>query len=124
MVTVPVSSFQHIDEAVVLRDDQMARSRALLQLQDRWRVRGEASALFVEQELENLVGAEMRDEDETVRVVDADRVRIARGWHNLQRLADPAVRADWVHAYEIGSVGRPEKKSTATVERDVGKAFR
>src|SRR6266404_5525656 len=86
--------------------------------------RGEASALFVEQELENLVGAEMRDEDETVRVVDADRVRIARGWHNLQRLADPAVRADWVHAYEIGSVGRPEKKSTATVERDGGRAFR
>jgi hypothetical protein len=29
-------------------------------------------------ELENLVGAEMRDKNEAVRVVDADRVRVAR----------------------------------------------
>ena len=101
----------------------MARSRTLLQLQDRWRVRGEASALLVEQELENLVGAEMWDEDEAIRVIDPDRVRIARGWHNLQRLTDTAIRADRVHAYEVGGVGRPEKKSAATVERDVGKAF-
>src|SRR5262249_13388495 len=58
---------QQIDEAVVLRDDQVARSRALLQLQDRRRVGGEASALLIEQELENLVGAEMRDKDKAVR---------------------------------------------------------
>ena len=65
----------------------------------------------------------MRDEDEAIRVVDADRVRIARRRYNLQRLPDPTIRANRVHAYEIGAVGRREKKSAAPVERDVRKAF-
>src|SRR5262249_37207020 len=35
----------------------------------------------------------------------------------------PPLLVPGIHAYEIGAVGRPEKKSAATVERDVGKAF-
>jgi hypothetical protein len=47
---------EQIDEAVVGRNDQVTRPRTLLELEDRRRVRGEPSALFIEEELEHLVG--------------------------------------------------------------------
>jgi hypothetical protein len=68
--------------------------------------------------------AEMRGEHEAVRVIGPDRVRVASGWHNLNRVTDPPVRSDRVHTYEVGAVGRPEKKSAATIKRDVWKSFR
>jgi len=71
-------------------------------------VRGEASALFVEQELKNLAGAEMRDEDKRFEL--SMRIECAlRGWHNLQRLADPASAPTGFTLTEIGSVGRPKR---------------
>ena len=42
---------------------------------------------------------------------------------SLDLLLPQAVRSDRVHTYEIGTVGSPEKKSAATIKRDVGKAF-
>ena len=40
------------------------------------------------------------------------------------RLADPAVRADRIHAHLVRAVGRAEQKAPAAVERDVRKALR
>src|SRR5437764_9831595 len=46
-----------------------------LELQERWRVGSELSGFLVEQELEHLVGAEVRHEDEAVRPVRVYRMR-------------------------------------------------
>ena len=76
---------EQIDEAVVGRNDQVTRPCTLLELEDRRRVRGEPSALFVEQELEHLVGAKVRHEHKAVRVVGADGMRIARRRDDLEQ---------------------------------------
>ena len=124
MVTVRGQLVEQIDEAVVLRNDEVARPGALLELDDRRRVRGEPSALLVEHELEDLVGAEMRHEHEAVRVVGADRMRVARRRDHLDRLADLAVLADRIHAHLVGAIGRAEQKAAAAIDRDVGIALR
>ena len=97
----------------------MTRPCALLELEDRRRVRGEPSALFVEEELEHLVGAKVRHEHKAVRVVGADGMRIARRRDHLERLADPAVRPDRIHAHLVRAIGRAKEKATATIKRDV-----
>ena len=66
----------------------------------------------------------MRHEHEAVRVVDADRVRVARRRDHLDRLADLAVRADRVHAHLVRAIGRAEQKAAGAVDRDVGIALR
>src|SRR6267142_3157404 len=57
---------EEVDEAVVGRGDQVTRAAAGLHLRHGRRVGGEPAALLVEQELEHLVGAEVRHEDEAV----------------------------------------------------------
>src|SRR4029077_5336435 len=51
-----------IDEAVGGRNEQVTRPCTLLELEDRRCVRGEPSALFVEEELEYLVSTKVRHE--------------------------------------------------------------
>jgi hypothetical protein len=97
----------------------VTRPCALLELEDRRCVRGEPSAFFVEEELEHLVGAKVRHEHKAVRVVSADGMRIARRRDDLERLADPAVRPDRIHAHLVSAIGRAEEKAAATIKRDV-----
>ena len=101
----------------------MARTGALLHLHNRRRIGGQLAALGVEHELEDLVGAEMRHEHVAVRVVGADRVRVARGWDHLDRLADLAVFADRVHADLMRAIRRAEQEAAGAVDRDVGITF-
>src|SRR5581483_12165983 len=89
---------QQINEAVVARELQVARPAAGFQLQERRRICRELPALLVEQELKYLVGPEMRHEDEAIRAVDMNRVRVARRWNDLQRLADAALGAHRIDA--------------------------
>ena len=56
------------------------------------------------------VGAQMRHEYKAVRVVSADGMRIARRRNDLERLADPAVSPDRIHAHLVSAVGRAEEK--------------
>jgi hypothetical protein len=63
--------------------------------------------------------AKVRHEYKAVRVVCADGMRITRRRDHLERLADPAVRPDWIHAHLATAVGRAEEKTTATIKRDV-----
>jgi len=91
----------------------VTRPCALLELENRRCVRGEPSALFVEEELEHLVGAKVRHEHKAVGVVSADGMRIARRRDDLERLADPAVRLDRVHAHLVAAIGRAEEKAAA-----------
>src|SRR5437773_11374524 len=95
-----------------------------LQLDHRRRVRGEPAALLVEQELEDLIGAEVRHEDETVRVVGADRVRVPRGGNRLQWRTDTSIGADRIDAHEMGAVGGAEQEASRPVEDDVRETFR
>src|SRR5207237_3784010 len=100
---------QEINEAVVGRDLQMPRPSARLELYEWRRIGGELSGFLVEQELEHLVGAEVRDEDEAVRTVGMYRVRAACSGNHLQRLADPAVGAHRIEANEVGAIRRAEE---------------
>ena len=96
----------------------------MLELHHRRRVGGKLSALLVEHELEHLVGAEMRHEHEAVRVVGADRVRVARRRDHLDRFADLAVLADRVYAHLVGAIGGAEQEAAGAVDRDVRITFR
>src|SRR3954471_21996432 len=78
------------------------------------------AARLVEGELKDLVGAQMRHEDEAVGVVDADRVRVARCRDHLQGFADFTVRPDWINADLVTSIGRAKEKASTLIERDVG----
>ena len=51
-------------------------------------------------------------------------MRIAGRGDDLERLADPAVRPDRIHAHEVRAVGRAEKKAPAEIQRDVRKTLR
>src|SRR5579872_5376521 len=51
-------------------------------------------------------------------------MRIARGRYHLERLADPAVRPDWIHPHLISAVGSAEEKAAAAIKRDVRIALR
>ena len=102
----------------------MARTGAGLELHQRRRVRRQAAGLRVEQELEHLVGAEVRHEDEAVGVVGEDGVRVARGRDHLLRLADAAVRADRIDADQVAAVGRAEQEASASCRQDVREALR
>jgi hypothetical protein len=46
-------------------------------------------------------------------------MRIARRRDHLQRLADPTVRPDRIHAHLVSTIGRAEEKATATIKCDV-----
>ena len=94
-----------------------------LHLHHRRRVRRQLAALRVEEELEDLVGAEVRHEHESVGLVGEDRVRVARGRDHLQRLAHLAVPADRVDAHQVAAVGRAEQEAAGLVDRDVRKAL-
>jgi hypothetical protein len=85
----------------------MARAAAGLELYERRRVRRKAAGVRVEQELEYLVGAEVRHEDEAVRAVGADRVRVAGGRNDLQRGAHAAVGRDRIDTHQVAAVRRP-----------------
>jgi hypothetical protein len=66
VVTVAVSSFSRYDEAIIRRDHEVARAAARLELQQRRRIRAEPAGLRVEHELEDLVGAQVRHEGESI----------------------------------------------------------
>src|SRR2546427_111100 len=71
-------------------------------LDDRGRVRGEAPGLVAEDELEDLVGAGVRDVDEGVARVDEDGVGVAPPRDHLRGLRrNPPVAADRVDADEV-----------------------
>src|SRR6266850_7991964 len=114
---------EEVHEAVVGRGDEVTRAGAGLHLRYRRRVRGEPAAIFVEQELEHLVGAEVRHEDEAVAVVGADGVRVARGRDHLHRLADAPVGADRIDAHEVAAIGGAKQVAAGTVEMDVREAL-
>ncbi len=46
-------------------------------------------------------------------------MRIARRGDDLERLADPAVSPDRIHAHLVSAIGRAEEKAAATIKRDV-----
>ena len=103
----------------------MARAGHGLHLEDRGRVRGEAAGLRIEGELEDLVGAQRGNVDESVRRVDADGMGVASHRDHLQRLGgDAPVAADRVHADEMGGIGRTEQEAPGPVERYIRKALR
>src|SRR5262249_8285767 len=52
-----------------------------------------------------------------------DRMRIARRRDHLQRLHNPSIHSDRIHAHEVCAVRRAEEKATAAIKRDVREAL-
>src|SRR5262245_54109990 len=50
-------------------------------------------------------------------------MRIACRRDHLQRLPNPSIHSDRIHAHEVCTVRRPEEKAAATIKRDVREAF-
>src|SRR5262249_14334510 len=50
-------------------------------------------------------------------------MRIARRRDHLQRLPNPSIHSDRIHAQEVCAVRRAEEKAAATIKRDVREAF-
>src|SRR6516165_11961422 len=50
-------------------------------------------------------------------------MRIARRRDHLQRVPNPSIYSNRIHAHEVCAIRRAEKKTAATIKRDVGEAF-
>src|SRR5262245_44641425 len=50
-------------------------------------------------------------------------MRIARRRDHLQRVPNPSIHSDRIHAQEVCAVRRAEEKAAATIKRDVREAF-
>src|SRR5262249_49487321 len=50
-------------------------------------------------------------------------MRIARRRDHLQRVPNPSIHSDRIHAHEVCAVRRAEEKAAATIKRDVREAF-
>jgi len=46
-------------------------------------------------------------------------MRITRRRDHLERLADPAISPDRIHAHLVSAIRRAKEKATATIKRDV-----